>query len=172
MTAETTLPQLRAFVEAGGSIIAIGSSAENIVRHFNLPLEDHLVENGKPLPRAKYFVPGSILTAKVDTTHPAAAGMKERTDFFFDNSPVFRLKVRAERAGVRRIAWFDSASPLRSGWAWGQQHLNGGVVALEAALGQGRVLLFGPEILQRAQPHGTFKFLFNSLLLQKRGQAP
>jgi len=25
------------------------------------------------------------------------------------------------------------------------------------------VLLFGPEILKRAQPHGTFKFLFNSL---------
>jgi hypothetical protein len=25
------------------------------------------------------------------------------------------------------------------------------------------VLLFGPEILQRAQPHGTFKFLFNGI---------
>jgi hypothetical protein len=25
------------------------------------------------------------------------------------------------------------------------------------------VLLFGPQILWRAQPHGTFKFLFNAL---------
>jgi hypothetical protein len=30
-------------------------------------------------------------------------------------------------------------------------------------VGNGRVLLFGPEILQRAQPHGTFKFLFNGI---------
>jgi hypothetical protein len=38
-----------------------------------------------------------------------------------------------------------------------------GVVAIEARVGEGRVLLFGPEILKRAQPHGTFKFLFNGI---------
>jgi hypothetical protein len=37
------------------------------------------------------------------------------------------------------------------------------VLAVEARVGHGRVLLFGPEILQRAQPHGTFKFFFNAL---------
>ena len=26
------------------------------------------------------------------------------------------------------------------------------------------MLLFGPEILQRAQPHGTFKLLFNGII--------
>ena len=97
MTAEQTIPRLREFVEAGGTLIAIGSSAENIVRHFGLPLENHLVEEGKPLPRAKYFVPGSVLTAKVDTRHPVAAGMAERTDFFFDNSPVFRSTDASKR---------------------------------------------------------------------------
>jgi len=35
--------------------------------------------------------------------------------------------------------------------------------AVEAALGKGKVFLFGPEITFRAQPHGTFKFLFNSI---------
>ena len=34
---------------------------------------------------------------------------------------------------------------------------------IEAPLGKGRVLLFGPEIIKRAQPHGTFKFLFNGI---------
>ena len=143
-------------------MIAIGSSAENIVRHFNLPLDDHLVENGKPLPRAKYFVPGSVLTATVDTKHPAAAGMTEQTDFFFDNSPVF--KVRGGDPSVRVIARFDTDAPLKSGWAWGQKYLKDGVVAAEVQLGKGRVYLYGPEILQRAQPHGTFKLLFNALL--------
>jgi hypothetical protein len=159
VTVEKTLPQLRAFVEAGGTIVAIGSSAANIAAHFTLPVGNHLVEDGKPLPRAKYFVPGSVLTAKMETQHPVAAGMNERTDFFFDNSPVFRITGQ----GVRSIAAFDTDTPLRSGWAWGQKHLKGGVIAAEATVGKGRVLLFGPEILHRAQPHGTFKLLFNVL---------
>jgi hypothetical protein len=100
-------------------------------------------------------------------THDAAVGMPDRADFFFDNSPVFRLNNAAPN--VRAIAWFDSPTPLRSGWAWGQQYLNGGVVAAEARVGKGRVLLYGPEILQRAQPHGTFKLLFNGILAAGSG---
>jgi hypothetical protein len=172
VTVERTIPRLREFVEAGGTLVAIGESAAGLATLLGLPVEDHLVEEGKLLPRAKYFVPGSVLSARVDTTHPVAAGLPERVDCFFDNSPVFRLEPEAERAGARRIAWFDGPVPLRSGWAWGQKYLDGGVVAVEMPLDQGRVLLFGPEILQRAQPHGTFKFLFNSLYLGKRGQEP
>nr|MBA3891321.1 hypothetical protein [Gemmatimonadaceae bacterium] len=53
--------------------------------------------------------------------------------------------------------------PLRSGWAWGQHYLEGGIAAAEARIGQGRLLLYGPEVLFRAQPHGTFKLVFNAL---------
>jgi hypothetical protein len=163
VSAEQTIPRLREFVEAGGTLIAIGSSASSIVRHFKLPLEDHLVENGRPLPRSKYFVPGSVLTAKIDTRDPIATGMPEHVDFFFDNSPVFRLTEGANGA-VHTIAMFDTDKPLKSGWAWGQQYLKGGIAAASVTVGKGRVYLFGPEILQRAQPHGTFKLLFNALL--------
>jgi Zinc carboxypeptidase len=163
ISAEMTLPKVRQFVQDGGTVIAIGDSAVNLARSLQLPIDDHLVESGAPLPRAKYFVPGSVLSAKVTVTHPIAAGMAERTDVFFDNSPAFALRPGAAAAGISVIAAFDSPHPLRSGWAWGQQYLMGGVVALEARVGQGRVLLFGPEILQRAQPHATFKLLFNGL---------
>jgi hypothetical protein len=161
ITIDRTMPQLRAFVEAGGTIVAIGSSAASLARHLKLPVENHLVENGAPLPRSKYFVPGSLLGARIDTSHPLAAGMRERADMFFDNSPVFRV---SGDPSLRVIATFDSATPLRSGWAWGQRYLDKGVAAVEAKLGNGRVVLYGPEILQRAQPHGTFKLLFNALL--------
>jgi hypothetical protein len=165
VTAERTIPQLRQFVEAGGTIVAIGDAAANLAEQFNLPIENHLAEGGNALPASKFFVPGSVLTAKVDRTNPAATGMPEHADFFYDNSPVFRLKDGAAAAGVRPIAMFDTASPVRSGWGWGQQYLKDGVIAVDAKVGKGRVLLFGPEILQRAQPHGTFKLLFNSLYL-------
>jgi hypothetical protein len=160
ITVERTIGPLRAFVEGGGTIVAIGSSAANLARHFKLPIENHLTENGTPLSRAKYFVPGSVLSARIDTAHPLAAGMRERADVFFDNSPVFRVQPNPS---IRVLAAFDSAAPLRSGWAWGQQHLANGVAALDARVGKGRVVLYGPEILQRAQPHGTFKLLFNAL---------
>jgi hypothetical protein len=163
VSAETTIPQIKAFLEAGGTVIAVGTSAMNLAQQLKLPIENHLVENGQPIPASKYFVPGSVLTGKVDTHHPLAAGMRERTDFFFDNSPVFKLGPGAEAAGVRAFAWFDSATPLHSGWAWGEKYLEGGVIAIEAPIGKGRVVLYGPEITQRAQPHGTFKLLFNAL---------
>jgi hypothetical protein len=163
VTAERTIPELRRFVENGGTVITIGAASTNLAQHFKLPIADHLVENGKPLPEAKFYTPGSVLTARVDQTHPLAHGMKERTDIFFDNSPVFRLDAAAAGQGIKPIAWFDTATPLRSGWAWGQQYLQNGVAVIEAPLGKGRVLLFGPEIMKRAQPHGTFKFLFNGI---------
>ena len=54
-----------------------------------------------------------------------------------------------------------------SAWAWGQQRLKDAVAVIDAKLGKGRVLLFGPEVTYRAQPHGTFKFLFNGIYYAK-----
>ena len=82
---------------------------------------------------------------------------------FFENSPVLELAPNASLKGVRPVAWFDDKAPLRSGWAWGQHYLEGGTAAVEASVGKGKVFLFGPEITFRAQPHGTFKFLFNGI---------
>ena len=65
-------------------------------------------------------------------------------------------------------AWFDTPTSLRSGWAWGQQYLDKGVAAAVADVGQGELYMFGPEITFRAQPHGTFKFLFNGIYLAAR----
>jgi hypothetical protein len=91
--------------------------------------------------------------------------MTPGTIVMFDESPAFRVDQSAEVSGrVRPVAWFATASPLRSGWAWGQTYLEGGVAVATASLGRGEVYLFGPEITYRAQPHGTFKFLFNALL--------
>jgi hypothetical protein len=163
VSVEKTLPQLKAFMENGGTVIAMGTSATNLASFLGLPVENHLVENGAPIPQTKYYVPGSVLQARVDTANPAAFGMQEHTDFFFDNSPVMKLGADAPAKGVKPIAWFDSKTPLRSGWAWGQAYLDGGVIAAEARVGKGRALLYTAEIIQRGQPHATFKLLFNGI---------
>ena len=100
---------------------------------------------------------------RVDNTTPLGFGFESDADVFFDRSPVFMLDAEAAAKNVRRVAWFASGSPLRSGWALGQRYLDGGVAVVDAPLGRGRVLLFGPEITFRAQSQGTFKFLFNGI---------
>jgi hypothetical protein len=117
----------------------------------------------RPLPREKYYVPGSILEARLDNRQPLAYGMEPKAMVFYDESPAFHLDPSAGAKGVKPIAWYDSAAPLRSGWAWGQQYLDQAVSIAEAPVGKGHVVLFGNEVLWRGQPHGTFKMFFNSL---------
>jgi hypothetical protein len=38
------------------------------------------------------------------------------------------------------------------------------VAAVEAPVGKGMVFLYGPEVTFRAQPHATFKLLFNAIV--------
>jgi len=168
---DTSIPKLKAFLEAGGTVITIGSST-NLAYHLGLPVHNALVEKGKdgketPLPGTKYFVPGSILQVAFDSTQSAAWGMPALGDVNFDNSPVFKLDSDAASKGVHPIAWFTTDSPLRSGWAWGQSYLKDGVAAFEAPVGKGKLYAFGPEITFRGQSHGTFKLLFNGLYGQK-----
>ncbi len=169
-----TLPQLRKFLEDGGTIIAVGRSSE-LGQALGLPIGNHLVERSpdgsvKPLAREKYYVPGSVLRVAVDNRAPIAQGFADHVDVFFDNDPVFTLDPDAALHGVRPVGWFDTATPLRSGWAWGEGYLDGGVVGIDASVGKGHLFLFGPEITFRGQPHGTFKFLFNGIYLAGAGE--
>ena len=166
VTVAKTVPKLKEFLDAGGTILAIGSST-NLARHLDLPVARALVEHTpggeRALGREKFYIPGSVVSMRVDNSNPLAWGMKERADFFFHNSPAFRLRPDAALHGVKAVAWFDSREPLRSGWAWGQHQLEGATGVIEATVGRGKLFLYGPEVTFRGQPHGTFKLLFNGI---------
>lgn len=166
VTTERTIPELRRFLEAGGTVVTMGS-ATNLATHLKLPLTNHLVERtqgtDRPLPRESFYVPGSILRIAVDNRHPLAFGAPRSVDVYFDDSPVFSLAPSSGPDAMRRVGWFEGPQSLRSGWAWGQRHLDGGTAVAEARIGLGTLVLLGPEVTFRAQPHGTFRFLFNSL---------
>jgi hypothetical protein len=169
ISAATSIPALKNFAESGGTIVCIGSSAQ-LAYHFKLPIADALVEmvNGqeKKLPNEKYYIPGSVLSVSTNNKTPAGWGMPEKTDVYFDESPVFRLQPAAQLTGqIKPLAWFSSATPLRSGWAWGQSYLKDGITAFEAQMGKGKLLVFGPEINFRAQTYGSFRWLFNPCYL-------
>jgi hypothetical protein len=168
ITAEKSIPQLKAFLEAGGTIVTIGTST-NLAYHLKLPIKNALVEmtsagQEKALPAEKFYVPGSVLRVTLDSTQHATWGMPTLTDVYFEHSPVFKVAPEAIAKGiVTPLAWFATDKSLRSGWAWGQSYLQDGVAAFVAPIGSGKLYAFGPEITFRGQAHGTFKLLFNQL---------
>jgi len=153
ITEEKTVPQLKQFVQGGGSLVTIGG-ATGLAELLGVAVSDPLAG----LSREKFYVPGSLLRAAVDTSNPLAFGMGPEALMFFDNSPAFLTT-----GGVRKVAWFASKDSLASGWAWGQEHLEGTTAVAEATVGLGKVVLLGPEVAFRGQSHGTFKLLFNAL---------
>ena len=164
-----SIPALKQFLEQGGAVLAIGDSTA-VAYDLGLPIGDALVAENSDgrlhtLPSELFFVPGSVLRVRVNNSTPLGYGFEPEVDVFFDSSPAFRIQP-GER-DVQRVAWYATETPLRSGWAWGQHRLKDTVAVIDAKVGKGRVLLFGPEVTYRAQPHGTFKFLFNGIYYSK-----
>ncbi|MCP4707065.1 MAG: peptidase, partial [Planctomycetes bacterium] len=161
-----TIEQLKQFMNDGGSVVTIGTSTA-LGYQVDLPIANALVttEDGRerPLRSDEYYIPGSVLQVTVDNTVPIAYGINQTLDVYFNRSPVFKLTEASNQ--VQKVAWFDSDKPLRSGWAWQQQHLKDGLAIVDATVGKGKLYMFGPEIAFRAQSHGTFKFLFNGIYL-------
>ncbi len=135
---------------------------------LGVPVANYLTEKGpdgkdRALPAEKFYIPGSLLRAKIDNTNPIAFGMPTEVDVMYDNNPLFKLQPDAGQKHTMSVGWFSGAEPLTSGWAWGQQYLNGATAIAQAKVGEGSVALLGPEVTFRGQPHGTYKLLFNGI---------
>jgi hypothetical protein len=163
ITPDVTVPAIKTFVEAGGAVLTIGSST-GLASLLGVPIANHLLTRGadgaeRPLNREELYIPGSLLRMNLNTAHPLAHGMKPEAIVFFDTSPVFK----ATGASLQQVGGYSSTESLASGWAWGQKYLDGGAAIAEATVGEGKVIVYGPEVAFRAQPHGTFKLLFNGI---------
>lgn len=163
VTAEKTAPQVDAFAKAGGTVITVGGA--NYLASLIAPAIQPALVTKKAdgtvsaLAARDFYIPGSLIEASVDPARPLAFGMTPKVDMFFDKNQPFALG-----AGATSIAWFDSPTPLRSGWAVGQEKLKGTVAIADADIGRGKLFALGTEVTQRAQPYATFKLLFNGIL--------
>jgi hypothetical protein len=163
MTPET-VKRIEAFVNDGGHIFCIGSAATSFAQQMKLPIKSALLdEKGVALPNTKFYIPGSILQLKLKDS-PLTRGMGSTVDVMYDNSPSFKVSGVANAIGP-----YDSAKPLRSGWAWGQEALEGSAGVIDVPVGKGQVVLVGPEILFRGQNHGAYKLLMNAILRSTGG---
>jgi hypothetical protein len=150
---EIGIYQLRAFVEKGGTLVALDAATELPMRNFWMQIRD--VTDG--LPAQKFNAPGSVLRVIADIRHPLTYGARREEAIFFNNSPVFRLD---EGKG---ILTYPRSNLLLSGWLEGEEYLVGQHALVEAPVGAGRVILFGFRPQFRGQMRATYKFLFNAL---------
>lgn len=165
LTDEKTAPAIAQFVKQGGAVVAIGSSgrlAELLGAPLGAALSREVDGQRKPLENRTFYIPGSLLRARVDNRQPLGYGMPGEVDVFFDSSQSF-MPVPGQGT-ARTVSWYEGRNLLRSGWAIGQERLAGTIAIADVDIGKGKLFLMGPEVAQRAQPYATFKFLFNALL--------
>lgn len=152
---EPGLHQLRAFVQAGGTVVAIDHAAGAIAEQFALPVRQPLAG----VPDTEFFCPGSLLRTVVDQQHPLGYGALRETTVLFLSSVVF------EPVGpdAKAIATYPHANPNLSGWIRGADKLHGRAALVECGYGEGKVVLFGFRPYFRAQARGTYRLFFNAL---------
>ncbi len=163
---------LFAFATSGGTLVALDTASQLPLTTFGLPIRD--VTAGQPA--TDFFIPGTLLRIEVDPTHPVGFGMPREATAFFARSPAFsvgRQATATERQrgkqpespdGIRVIARYPEEDLLVSGWLLGEPVLARRAAVVEARVERGHLILLGFRAQHRAQPHGTFKLLFNSLL--------
>ncbi|HDP98069.1 MAG TPA: hypothetical protein ENN22_02665 [bacterium] len=150
---------LKKFVSDGGALIALDSGCLLPVDEFPLPVFD-ASEN---LNRSDYNAPGVMLKADIDTDHPLGWGMPSRFTAFVSNSPAFRTTAPIGDVDRSVIAVYPDESLLLSGWIKGEELLRKKAAVIDVKFGNGKVILLGFRVQHRAQPHGTFKLLFNAI---------
>jgi len=154
------LVNLMQFVREGGTLITLNNSSNFAIDYFKVPVVN-TVTNLKP---EEFFCPGTLLKVEVDNTHPIAYGMDKVATLMFSRSPVFELpEPEASTSNPKVVVSYPNINPLMSGWILGENNLFNKAALVETDYGKGKIIMFGFPPQQRAQSHGTFKFLFNSM---------
>jgi hypothetical protein len=163
---------LKRYVEDGGWLVGFHESVEFLKSTFGLPVRN-TVANVDP---RRFFIPGSLIRFKSNTSDPLAYGMQEEGAALFWRHGVAMeiLSAASEDAsatGEQRLeqnvnvfAHFPDDSLLLDGWEIGaKRYLAGKPAAIQAPVGNGSVVLIGFRPDTRGQPRNTFKLLFNPL---------
>ena len=152
---------LRAFVDAGGTLLALGSSTGYVLADFNVPVRNTLAR----AKRDEFSCPGSLLRANVVSGHPVTRGMASEAALFVDEPIAFQTSL----PGSELDRWVLASYPpegrdiLLSGWIHGEDRLTRRAAAVATTYGKGKVVLLGFRAQERAQTHSTYPFLFNAL---------
>jgi hypothetical protein len=155
-------PRVRAideFVRRGGTLVCFNRAGSFAVDQLKLPVRNVVAG----LNRTQFFVGGSLLKVTTNPVHQVMAGMPTDAAVYYDSGPVF--EPTAGFTGALIASYPSEGSPLLSGFLQGESYLHGKAAAVDVHHGDGHVILLGFRPQWRGQPFGTFRVIFNALLL-------
>lgn len=152
---------MKAFVRGGGTLVAMGSSCDWAIEALSLPAQNVL----DGVSAEKFSCPKAMLALDVDAAHPLAFGMRRREAGCFAAKVAFKTQLPYGEFDRRVVMSYPEREDeiLVSGYLKGAELLAGKAAVVDFSVGKGRVVLVGFAPQNRAQPHRTFKLLFNAL---------
>ncbi|GAB4150630.1 MAG: M14 family metallopeptidase [Planctomycetota bacterium] len=169
LTADNASGPLRRFVERGGTLLCLGGECEKAIEMFDLPIDAGVFVPDADAPggrrragRDEFYIPGSLVAIEPAIGHPLARGLSESVATMFSRSSK-ALLPREGAEGVSVVARYRKADTLVSGWAIGDEWIAGQPAVVEARVGEGRIVLYGPDVTYRGQPTGSFDLLFSAI---------
>jgi hypothetical protein len=169
------LKRLMNFLETGGIIISWGksaslftgtlevSAARKPVEAFQLPFEDI----SPKLKKAGFYCPGALLKLDLLTDHPITRGMGETIGIFLKSGLVFETYIPSFDMDRRVIGKISERDILLSGYCEKVSGVANKTLLLWLKKNRGQLVLFGFNPQFRASTNGTFKLVFNSILLPR-----
>jgi hypothetical protein len=157
---ETGLKALREFAEGGGTLILLGRSSQFAIDKFGAPFKDAL----QGVSRENFFCPGSVVRVLVDNTRPIGFGLPAEANAYFVSSMALDAAPSFAARPSSVVVLYPKDNILRSGWLQGEPYLANKIGLAEVRMDKGRLVLIPLRVQNRAQPHGTFKLLFNAIL--------
>jgi len=170
---EDGLNNLMDFINDDGIIISWGGStelftgihkikhSEDDVEEFQLPYQDI----SKDLKKNGLYCPGSFLSVSVLEDHPITYGLPNEIGIFSRGRPVFTTSFPDFDMDRRVIGKYSEENILLSGYCEKEELLDNKSSIIWLKKGKGQLVLFGFSPHFRGSTDGTFKLIFNSLLL-------
>ncbi len=168
---------LSAFLQGGGRVVAWGRSTELFFEGLTygegedaMALELPVRDDSEDLSEKGFYAPGSLLEVRLNTEHPVNWGMPSAFGVFTRGRPVLGTGLPMLITDRRVLGVFPEEDILVSGYAENVELLVDRPAMVWVRAGRGQLVLFGFQPQFRASTPGTFKLIFNSLLLPKLGK--
>lgn len=168
------LEKIMAWVNSGGKVISWEASTklfEGMLQadigkdekeSFRLPFRDIAAD----LNKKGLHVPGSLLQLDLIKGHPLTYGMPAKAHVFSRAAVVFATSIPNFDMDRQIIGSYAEKNLMVSGYAKQEELLAKKAAMIWLKKGEGQLVLYGFNPQFRSNMHGTYKLLFNALLLE------